>query len=122
MAVLTSTCAPCSTATTSAQPAAVTTSPRQRRPCTPMRNDALVSDSSNSAVASSSIRIRVGRSTPRVSRARATGGCRADSDGVAGHRVDVANRLESFEEAAQLRQVLDLDDGADYRGLVVIDL
>src|SRR6202049_2003694 len=41
---------------------------------------------------------------------------------VAGGRVDVAARLEPLEEAAQLGQVLDLDDSADHRRLVVIDL
>src|SRR5260370_21529553 len=44
------------------------------------------------------------------------------SVGLARHGVDVADRLEAFEQAAELGEALHLDDGGDHRGAVVVDL
>src|SRR5437016_8996689 len=49
--------------------------------------------------------------------------CRLDTLArLARDRVHITHRLEALEKPAQLRQVLDLDDGGDHGGAVVVDL
>src|SRR4029077_2600301 len=62
--------------------------------------------------------VRVQHSEPSA----ASPGARKTSDRVAGDRVHVAHGLEPLQQAAQLRQILNLDDRADHRSLVVVDL